>query len=48
MGGIARKIKRNELKRQLGNNKIKELFHSQNDTIEKRLRDGIRRAKEQK
>lgn len=37
MSNSFRKIKRNNLKTNLGNNKINNLFHSQNDSLAKRL-----------
>ena len=38
MSGIDRKIKRNKLKKQLGNNKICDYFHTEYDSLEKRMR----------
>ena len=38
MSGIDRKIKRNKLKKQMGNNKINEFYHQQYDTIGERMR----------
>ena len=45
MSGIDRKIKRNKLKKQLGNNKICDYFHTQYDTLEKRLKRGMNNVK---
>lgn len=38
MGSLLRKIRRNELKQQMGNNKINEFYHQQYDTLAKRMR----------
>lgn len=45
MGSIFRKIERNKIKKELGNNKINEFFHTQNDSLEKRIRKAKREAK---
>ena len=44
MGNYARKIQRQQLKKELGNNNINELFHSKNDPLWLRLRKGMERA----
>lgn len=44
MSGYARKLKRNQLKKELGTNKIREFFHQQHDPLWKRLQDGMRNA----
>lgn len=41
---LLRKVRRNELKKQMGNNKIKDYFHTQYDSLEKRLKKGIKNA----
>lgn len=46
MSGFLRKLRREQLKKQLGNNKINDFYHAKYDTLEKRMRDGMRRAKE--
>ena len=33
MSSLLRKMKRNQLKRKLGNNKIRDAFHQENDTL---------------
>ncbi len=48
MSNFIRKLKRNKLKQQLGTNKIKEFWHTQNDSIEKRLKRGIENAKKRR
>jgi len=45
MGSFERKVRRNELKRELGTNKIKEFYHSKYDTLEQRLIRGMINAK---
>lgn len=45
MSGLLRKIRRNKLKKQMGNNKIKDFYHTQYDTLEDRLIKGINNAK---
>lgn len=45
MSGFLRKLRREKLKKQLGSNKIKEAYHSKYDSLEKRLRDGMRNAR---
>ena len=44
MGSLARKLKRNQLKKELGTNKIREFFHQQHDPLWKRLQDGMKNA----
>ena len=46
MSGFERKLRREKLKKQLGSNDIKEIFHSKYDTLEQRLVAGMKRAKE--
>ena len=46
MSNWIRKQRRNELKKELGSNKIKEAFHTRYDSLEKRLIAGMKRAKE--
>lgn len=43
--GFERQLKRNILKKELGNNKINELFHAQNDPLWKRLQNGMKNAR---
>lgn len=38
MANIFRKIQRNQLKKQHNTNKIKDIFHEENDTLEQKLR----------
>lgn len=38
MSNLLRKVKRNELKKQIGNNKIKDFYHTQYDTLEQRMK----------
>lgn len=38
MSNLSRKVRRNQLKKQMGNNKINEFYHQQYDTIEERMR----------
>lgn len=38
MSNLLRKVRRNQLKKQMGNNKINEFYHQQYDTIEERMR----------
>ena len=38
MSGLLRKVRRNELKKQMGNNKIGEFYHTQYDSLEKRMK----------
>ena len=45
MAGMERKIKRNMLKKHLNSNKIRDFYHSYNDTLEKRMREAKREAK---
>jgi hypothetical protein len=48
MSGYARKLKRNQLKKELGTNKIRDYWHQQNDPLWKRLQDGMRNASKDK
>lgn len=41
MSGLLRKIRRNKLKKQMGNNKIRDFYHTQYDTLEQRLKRGM-------
>lgn len=41
MSNLTRKIKRNKIKKQMGNNKIKDFYHTQYDTLEQRLIRGM-------
>ena len=43
-----RKLKRRKLKQELGTNKIKEFWHTQNDTLEQRLKRGLENTKNEK
>ena len=45
MSGFERKLRREKLKKQLGSNDIKDFYHSKYDSLEKRMRDGIRNAR---
>lgn len=38
MGSLARKIQRNQLKKELGTNKIRQVFHERFDSLEKKMR----------
>ena len=42
MGSLVRKIKRNQLKKELGSNKIREIYHERFDTVEQKLRKEIK------
>jgi hypothetical protein len=44
MSNLLRKVRRNKLKNQMGNNKINDYFHTQYDSLEKRLKRGIKNA----
>jgi len=46
MGSLARKLKRNQLKKELGTNKIRDYWHQQNLTLGQRLYEGMKRARE--
>lgn len=48
MSNFVRKLRRNKLKQELGTNKIREYYHSKYDTLEKRLKRGIKNAKNEK
>lgn len=41
MSGLLRKIRRNKIKKQMGNNKIRDFYHTQYDSLEKRLKNGM-------
>lgn len=41
MSNCIRKLRRNKLKQELGTNKIKDFWHTQNDTLEQRLKRGM-------
>lgn len=43
-----RELKRNKLKKEIGSNKIRDVFHSRYDSIEKRLHDGMKNARKNK
>lgn len=45
MSGFLRKIRRNLLKKELGNNKIRQAYHLKYDSLEKRLRDGFKNTR---
>lgn len=38
MSGIERKIRRNQLKKELGTNKIKQAFHEEFETLEGKIK----------
>lgn len=38
MGSLARKIRRNQLKKELGTNKIKQAFHEEFETLEAKIK----------
>lgn len=38
MSSFERKLKRQQLKNQIGSNKIKDIFHEKNDTLEQQLK----------
>ena len=42
-----REMRRRKLKQELGNNKIKEYYHTAYDPLWKRLKTGIKNAKEE-
>lgn len=44
MSGFVRKLRRNKLKQELGTNKIKDFWHTQNDTLEQRLKRGMEKT----
>lgn len=44
MSNWIRKQRRNELKKELRTNKIRDYWHQQNDPLWKRLQDGMRNA----
>ena len=46
MGNFARKIKRQQLKNEFGNNRIQEFWHEQNLTLAQRLHEGMKKASE--
>jgi hypothetical protein len=46
MGSLARRLKRNKMKKELGTNKIRDFWHQQHDPLWKRLQDGMKNAKE--
>jgi len=48
MSNIKRKIRRNELKKELGTNKIQTAYHDRYDTIEQKIRKEIKNAKNNK
>ena len=48
MSNCIRKLRRNKLKQEIGSNKIKEYYHSRYDTLEQRLKRGIKNAKNEK
>lgn len=41
MSNLLRKVRRNKIKKQMGNNKIKEFYHTKYDTLEQRLIRGM-------
>lgn len=47
MSNCIRKLRRNKLKQEIGSNKIKEIFHTANDPLWKRLKTGIKNAQEE-
>lgn len=48
MSNCIRKLRRNKLKQELGTNKIREYYHTKYDSLEKRLKAGIKNAKNEK
>lgn len=46
MSSFERKLKRESLKQEIGNNRIKEYYHSKYDSLEKRLIRGIKNARQ--
>ena len=48
MSNCIRKLRRNKLKQEIGSNKIKEYYHSRYDSLEQRLKRGIKNAKNEK
>ena len=48
MSGFERKLKRDQLKKQVGTNKIRDFWHTQNDTLEQRLKRGMKNARNEK
>lgn len=47
MSNYIRKIRRNKLKQELGNNKIRDVFHTRYDTLEQRLIRGMKEAQKE-
>ena len=47
MSNWNRKILRNKMKIELGTNKIRDYWHSQNDTLEQRLIRGMKEAQKE-
>lgn len=45
MSNALRKIKRNRLKKHLNSNKIRDFYHSQFDSLEKRMREAKREVR---
>lgn len=40
-----RQLKRNKMKKELGTNKIRDYWHTQNDPLWKRLQNGMKNAR---
>lgn len=48
MGSYARKLERNQLRKEIGNKELKDVYHERHDPLWKRLQDGMERAREDK
>lgn len=46
MSGFYRKLRRNKIKKQVGNNRISETWHQINSTIDEIMREGMKKNKE--
>ncbi len=45
MSNILRKVRRNQLKKELNTNKIQDAYHDRYDTIEQKVKRSIKNAK---
>lgn len=48
MSNCIRQLRRNKLKQEIGSNKIREYYHSKYDTLDQRLKRGIKNTKNEK
>lgn len=46
MGSLYRKFQRNKLKKEIGSNKIRDIWHQRNATIEEIMREGMKMTRE--